>query len=233
MRAQYFIAGMLAVFAVVVASPTSRADDDNDERSTSENEFSLSAGASVLGTSTQPYVGDTIEIQRALGSRVTESGGARITPVLTQALWFGRREHGEWTLGIQLTERWWSVWARGESTVAPASGYSIENSVLAIDAALMASYMSRRGFTRFVIGAGPLMNRIGLTEKGWLGDSDRSNYVLGGRIACGPRFGGSGPVAFALDGALEWFTMPQRNDLIRDGGSVITASLSARVEFFL
>jgi hypothetical protein len=206
---------------------TTRASADDDLR------VGIGLGASVLGTRNTAFTGDAADIGESLGSRVERSDGPRLTPVLTESLWFGRFEPRGWTLGIESSQRYWSVWTNTRSNAAPSADYDIRRGVLAVDALFMAAHTSASESFRYVIGFGPAFYRISIDERGWLGDTSAADLRIGGRFVTGFRFRMSESFALPLEASIEYVRVPRRNDLVRDGGAAWTFGLAMRFEALL
>ncbi|MBI2391006.1 MAG: hypothetical protein HYV09_15550 [Deltaproteobacteria bacterium] len=188
----------------------------------------IGAGAGALTTNTSAYTGELADIGRGLGSSIRGDEGTRVVPILTQSVWWHVNQR--WWVGVQLTERWWWIWAEMYSATAPAASHRIDRSVLAFDATLqwMKQY---EGPLRAYGGIGPALYWIGTRERGWLGNQEAIDIGRGGRLVGGFRFGET--IAAALELSMEYFFLPRRNVMLDDGGDAVAVAIALRVEAWL
>jgi hypothetical protein len=220
----------LVILGVGSGATTASAAEPPPDPGREGAQLGLGVGLGTLLTERTPYLGDASEIGRGLGSRVDESSWARLVPVLSQTIWFGPSRENQWTLGIEATERWWSMWSRARSPATVDADHQIERSVLAIDAALVGAWRPRRESLRLVVGVGPVLYRVTARERGWLGDTNTVDLRPGLRASIGPRFVIGGGFHAALDASLEWWQVPGHNPVLRDGGGAVAVMLGTRIE---
>jgi len=192
----------------------------------------LSGGVGMQMTDQRPYVGDTQELARALGSTTDQSSDALAVPILSQGCW-QRRAPGEFAFGVELTERWWWVWAESRSLVASSASHRIDRSVVAFDAAVRVAFPAWNEQFRFLLGVGPAVHWIGTRQRGWLGDQDVTDLRVGIRGSGAARFAFSSAYAMTFDLSVESVRVPKRSVLLNDGGSAAAVTLGIHLEVWL
>jgi hypothetical protein len=227
-------AALVVVSSFFLARPARAQSDRVDAPPTSKGPaLGLGVGAGIVGAGGAAYAGDTKTIGEALGASVTESEQTRFTPVFIETLWFQRPHAGSWSLGVVATQRWWSTTTSIRANAFPGADYSIAHSIVALDASLVAGYTAWNGAVRIDLSAGPALDFVHFTERGWLGDSDAVDRTFGFRAGVGPRFLLSQDYAIGLDWTTAWNKLEQHNPLVRDGGTLLTFMADLRFEMTL
>lgn len=193
--------------------------------------IAVSAGVALLGTDDRPYAGELESLSDGLGSHLKQSDSLHVVPVLSESLSLPYAEGRVW-LGVELTERWWRVWAESRNDVVASASHRIDRSVIAVDALATASLRVRTSASIFV-GLGPALYWIGTRQRGWFGDDRGVDYALGARALVGCRIHISNSFAFVPDISYETFRMPSRNVVLKDGGPAPALSLGFRIQVTL